>query len=75
MFDNKGKVKYIVRLDLILSQRLSRANLVMVERRSISPEKPLPLDDPMDAEELVDPTFRHDHKVPGQFWICYNSAY
>jgi hypothetical protein len=37
--------------------------MVMVERSSVVMEKPLPAEDPMDAEELVDPTFRHDHKV------------
>lgn len=35
----------------------------MVERKLIAPEKPLPVDDPLDAEELVDPTFRNDHKL------------
>ena len=36
----------------------------MIERKCVAMEKPLPAEDPMDAEELVDPTFRHDHKVP-----------
>jgi hypothetical protein len=38
--------------------------MVMIERKCVAMEKPLPAEDPMDAEELVDPTFRHDHKVP-----------
>ena len=43
---------------------MSRPNMEMIERKCVAMEKPLPAEDPMDAEELVDPTFRHDHKVP-----------
>lgn len=41
-----------------------KPNLILAERSTVVTEQPLAIDDPTDAEELVDPTFHYNHQVP-----------